>query len=95
MTAIATLYRAHKTESETLAVARSLTIGDIRAAYRDYENNFLSVSFYAETHGLTKNYAHLLIETGRKIENGGGKLSMTDSSRLLGTDPNFPVYHLY
>lgn len=92
---IASLYRAHKTEAETLAVARSLTFGDIRDAYRDYGDNFLTVGYFAEVHGLAKNYAHLLIETGRKIENGGGKLSMTDSSRLLGNDSSFPVCHLY
>ena len=90
------LHRAALSEQETLAILSGLTVGDIQAAYTDFQNNFLTVQVYAETHGLTEAYTHLLLATGRGIERtGGAALSAADAARLRGHDATFPAYHLY
>lgn len=90
MNAIAKLERVGKNESETKQILATLTANDVIGAYREFFNNYLTYSVFAERHSLTLEYTTLLLDTGRQLEaNSEVRLSSDTLRRLVGITGQF------
>jgi len=56
-------------DTATLISNNELTKDKLIEVYLDYVNNFLTVSAFAQWHGLTERQANVVIKRGRELNN--------------------------